>query len=207
MIELVEVSEICEIEHEEFVYDLTVEEDESYNINGVIVHNSGAACTTRRITGVGLPQFSAAQECADAAHGLGGHIISDGGCYTPGDVVKAFACGSDFVMLGSMLAGHTEGGGKVVEVDGKQYVDFYGMSSKKANEKHFGGLRHYRAAEGRHVRIPFKGDLRDTCQEIEGGLRSACTYVGARTIKDLPKCATFVQVNRVLNTALEGYSV
>lgn len=165
----------------------------------------GAACTTRKITGVGVPQLASIMECADAAHGLGGHIISDGGCATPGDVVKAFAAGADFVMLGSMLAGHAEGGGERIEKDGKQYVEFYGMSSKKANEKHFGGLKDYRAAEGRIVQIPFKGSVVDTMQEIEGGLRSACTYVGASRIKDLPKCATFVQVNRQLNTLFERY--
>jgi GMP reductase len=153
---------------------------------------SGSACTTRIITGVGYPQLSAIIECGDAAHGLGGHIISDGGCVTPGDVAKAFGAGADFVMLGGMLAGHDENGTK-----------FYGMSSETANEIHAGGLRDYRAAEGKELELEPRGPIEKTLQEIEGGLRSACSYVGARKLKDLPKCTTFVRVNRILNTSLD----
>lgn len=168
---------------------------------------SGAVCTTRIKTGVGYPQFSAIAECADAAHGLGGHIISDGGCTTPGDVAKAFAAGSDFVMLGSMLAGHAEGGGKIIKEDKNKFIEFYGMSSKTANDKHFGGLSDYRSSEGRTVRIPYRGNIKDTVQDILGGVRSACTYVGARELKHLSKCATFVRVNNTHNTLLEKYTV
>lgn len=155
---------------------------------------SGAACATRMKTGVGYPQLSAIIECADAAHGLGGHIISDGGCTCAGDVVKAFAAGADFVMLGSMLAGHVENG-----------VWFKGEASKAVVEASYGGLKEYRAVEGWELELPSKGKLEDTLQDILGGLRSACSYVGARKIKDLPKCATFVQVNRQLNTSLWDY--
>jgi len=168
---------------------------------------SGAVCTTRVKTGVGYPQFSAIAECADAAHGLGGHIISDGGCNNTGDVAKAFGAGADFVMLGSMLAGHKEGGGEVMEEDGRSVVKFYGMSSKTANEKHFGGLMDYRTSEGRTVHIPYKGEIKDTVQDILGGVRSACTYVGARELKHLSKCATFVRVNNTHNNLLEKYTV
>lgn len=157
---------------------------------------SGAACSTRIKTGVGMPQLSAVIECADAAHGLGGHIISDGGCTQPGDIVKAFAAGADFVMLGGMLAGHDENG-----------VDFYGSSSERGNTELAGGLKDYRASEGWEIKLQPRGALDRTLQDIEGGLRSACSYVGARALKDLPKCATFVQVNRQANTALWDYRI
>jgi len=155
----------------------------------------GSVCTTRIQTGVGYPQLSAIIECADAAHGLGGHIIADGGCTCPGDVAKAFGAGADFVMLGGMLSGHDEGGGDVN--DGK--VTFYGMSSDTANNKHFGGLKDYRSSEGRTVEVPYKGAVKDTVQNILGGLRSTCTYVGAPTLKQLSKCTTFIRVNKQFN--------
>jgi GMP reductase len=168
---------------------------------------SGAACTTRMITGVGLPQLSAVIECADAAHGLNGYIIADGGCTVPGDIVKAFGGGADFVMLGSMLAGHDESGGDIIERNGQKVVSFYGMSSHKANEEFAGGLKEYRAAEGREVLIPYKGPVRDTLQQITGGLRSACTYIGASYLKELPKRTTFVRVTNQLNESLREHTV
>lgn len=167
---------------------------------------SGAACTTRIVTGVGMPQLSAVMECADAAHGLGGHIIADGGCTYPGDIVKAFGGGADFVMLGSMLAGHDESGGDIVEQDDQKFVSFYGMSSHKANEVFAGGLKEYRAAEGREVMMPYKGAVRETIQKITGGLRSACTYIGAAHIKELPKRTTFVRVNTQFNESLQEHT-
>jgi GMP reductase len=155
----------------------------------------GSVCTTRIQTGVGYPQLSAIIECADAAHGLGGHIIADGGCTCPGDVAKAFGAGADFVMLGGMLAGHDEGGGDVRD----DKVLFYGMSSDTAMTKHHGGVAEYRSSEGRTVEIPYRGPVRNTVLNILGGLRSACTYVGAETLKQLPKCTTFIRVNRQIN--------
>jgi len=161
----------------------------------------GSVCTTRKMTGVGYPQLSAVIECADAAHGLGGLVCADGGCKVPGDVAKAFAAGADFVMLGGMLAGHDECGGEVCSEDGTNpRMKFYGMSSTTAMEKHSGGVADYRASEGKEVWIPYKGPVDNTIKEILGGLRSACTYTGARRLKDLSKCTTFVQVNRQLNT-------
>ena len=183
----------------------------------------GSVCTTRIQTGVGYPQLSAVVECADAAHGLGGHIIADGGCSTPGDVAKAFAAGSDFVMLGGMLAGHDEGGGEIISkwyATGEYYVDngshkpffeqrkfvkFYGMSSKTANDKHFGGLKNYRSSEGREVLIPYRGPVAATVQEILGGLRSTCTYVGASTLKQLSKCTTFIRCTDTHNRVFEKH--
>jgi len=159
----------------------------------------GSVCTTRIQTGVGYPQLSAIIECADAAHGLGGHIIADGGCTCPGDVAKAFGAGADFVMLGSMLAGTDQGGGRVLEDNGNQVVEFYGMSSDTAMNKHHGGVAEYRSSEGRTVRLPYKGDINAVVKDILGGLRSTCTYVGAPTLKQLSKCTTFIRVNRQIN--------
>jgi len=186
----------------------------------------GSVCTTRIKTGVGYPQLSAIIECADAAHGLGGHIIADGGCSSAGDVAKAFGAGADFIMLGGMMAGHDEGGGKVItkfyetneleyevaghlenrkhRIEQEQFVQFYGMSSDTANTKHFGGLKDYRSSEGRTVKIPYKGAIKDTVQDILGGIRSACTYAGARKLKDLSKCTTFVRVNNQYNKIFEN---
>ena len=187
----------------------------------------GSVCTTRIQTGVGYPQLSAVIECADAAHGLGGHIIADGGCTTPGDVAKAFAGGADFVMLGGMLAGHDEGGGEVITkyyqtgeqwfkqndetyhpvIENKKFVTFYGMSSKAANEKHFGGLKEYRSSEGRKVLVPYRGEVGTTIQDILGGLRSACTYAGAIRLKHLSKCTTFVKCTQTHNSVYESATI
>jgi len=178
----------------------------------------GSVCTTRIKTGVGYPQLSAILECADAAHGLGGHVIGDGGCTCPGDVAKAFAAGADFVMLGGMLAGHQEGGGEIIEriyhsdqldpetleplIEKKDFIQFYGMSSDTAMNKHSGGVAHYRASEGRTLEVPFKGSVNATVLDILGGVRSTCTYVGASKLKYLGKCTTFVKVNNQFNASL-----
>ncbi|MBK7540543.1 MAG: GMP reductase [Candidatus Competibacteraceae bacterium] len=154
----------------------------------------GSVCTTRVKTGVGYPQLSAIIECADAAHGLSGQIISDGGCTCAGDVAKAFGAGADFVMLGGMLAGHDEGGGELLERDGQRFVEFYGMSSRTAMEKYSGGVAEYRASEGKTVTVPYRGPVAETIKDILGGLRSACTYVGAGQLKELTKRTTFVRV-------------
>jgi len=159
----------------------------------------GSVCTTRIQTGVGYPQLSAVLECADAAHGLGAHIIADGGCTCPGDVAKGFGAGADFVMLGGMLAGHKEGGGEIINQDGKKFIEFYGSSSEEANKKHYGGLADYRSSEGKKVRIEFRPSLEKTVKDILGGIRSSCTYVGAPTLKQLSKCTTFIRVNNQYN--------
>ena len=179
----------------------------------------GSVCTTRIQTGVGYPQLSAVIECADAAHGLGGHIIADGGCTCPGDVAKAFAGGADFVMLGGLLAGHDEGGGEVITkyystgehffmsndnsyqsvIENKKFVQFYGMSSDAANTKHFGGLKDYRSSEGREVLVPYRGAVEATLQDLLGGIRSTCTYAGAMKLKQLSKCTTFVRCTQQFN--------
>lgn len=154
----------------------------------------GSVCTTRIKTGVGYPQLSAIIECADAAHGLGGHIISDGGCKIPGDVAKAFGGGADFVMLGGMFAGHDESGGDIVEEHGRKFRLFYGMSSQTAMDKHAGGVAEYRASEGKTVKVPYKGPVSETVKDILGGVRSTCTYVGASELRELSKRTTFIRV-------------
>lgn len=159
----------------------------------------GSVCTTRVKTGVGYPQLSAIIECADAAHGLGGQIVSDGGCKIPGDVAKAFGGGADFVMLGGMFAGHTESGGKIIEINGEKFKQFYGMSSETAMNKHVGGIADYRASEGKTVEIPYRGAVENTVQDILGGLRSTCTYVGASRLKELTKRTTFIRVQEQHN--------
>jgi GMP reductase len=158
---------------------------------------SGSVCTTRLMTGVGYPQFSAVADCADSAHGLGGLICSDGGATTPGDVAKAMGAGADLVMLGGMLAGTDECEGND-EVDGD--FEFFGMSSNRAQDLFYGGRKSYAAAEGKVVRIPHKGPVTPILEEIMGGLRSACSYVGAATLKDFSKCCSFIRVSRTHNT-------
>jgi GMP reductase len=181
----------------------------------------GSVCTTRIQTGVGYPQLSAVIECADAAHGLGGHIIADGGCTCPGDVAKAFAAGADFVMLGGMLAGHNEGGGEVIvkqfetneiintqrKIEQKKFVAFYGMSSDAANTKHFGGLKNYRSSEGREVLVPYRGEVARTIQDVLGGIRSTCTYAGAERLKNLSKCTTFIRCTQTHNPIYEKNTI
>ncbi|WP_456377335.1 GMP reductase [Lutibacter sp.] len=159
----------------------------------------GSVCTTRIKTGVGYPQLSAIIECADAAHGLGGQIVSDGGCKIPGDIAKAFGGGADFVMLGGMLAGHTESGGETIDINGEKYKQFYGMSSETAMTKHVGGVANYRASEGKTVKIPYRGTVENTVQDILGSLRSTCTYVGASRLKELTKRTTFIRVQEQHN--------
>lgn len=160
----------------------------------------GSVCTTRKKTGVGYPQLSAVIECADAAHGLGGLICSDGGCTVPGDVSKAFGGGADFVMLGGMLSGHDESEQELIEEDGRKFIRFYGMSSDTAMNKHKGGVAEYRASEGKTVKVPYRGAVNLTLQDILGGVRSTCTYVGARRLKELSKRTTFIRVSQQLNT-------
>jgi len=163
----------------------------------------GSVCTTRIQTGVGYPQLSAVIECSDAAHGLGGMVISDGGCTCPGDFAKAFGGGADFVMSGGMFSGHDESGGEVITRPNGVFKAFYGMSSTTAMDKHSGGVAEYRSSEGKTVEVPYRGPVAATVQDILGGLRSACTYVGASSIKEMSKRTTFIrctqQVNPVFN--------
>lgn len=168
---------------------------------------SGSCCTTRKQTGIGMPQLSAVMECADTAHGLDAHIISDGGLQVIGDFAKAYGAGSDFVMSGSMFGGHTESGGDLIEENNKKYKIFYGMSSSTAMNKYSGGVAHYRTSEGKTVKIEYRGDVKNTILDIQGGIRSTMTYIGAKKIKDIPKCTTFIRVNRQLNQIYNGKEI
>jgi len=159
----------------------------------------GSVCTTRKKAGVGYPQLSAVLECADAAHGLRGHVISDGGCTNPGDVAKAFGAGADFVMIGGLFAGHDQSGGEIIEKNGKKFKLFYGMSSDTAMKKHHGSVAEYRASEGKTITIPYRGDINDTVLDILGGIRSACTYTGSAELRELSKRATFIRVHQQAN--------
>lgn len=167
---------------------------------------SGSCCTTRKQTGIGMPQLSAVIECADTAHGLDAHIISDGGLQVVGDFAKAYGGGADFVMSGSMFAGHTESGGELMydtTFGGdilKTWKIFYGMSSNTAMNKYSGGVAKYKSSEGKAVKIEYRGPVENTILNIQGGIRSTMTYIGAKKIKDISKCTTFIRVYRQLNT-------
>ena len=185
---------------------VTPEMTEELIINGADVVKigigPGSACTTRTMAGVGVPQFSAILECADAANGVDGHIMADGGCIEPGDIAKAFGGGAHMVMVGGMLAGHDES--EMPVVDGKR--EFYGSSSDRAREIHGKRKDGYRGNEGRLLHLPDRGPVKDTVEDILGGIRSACTYIGARRLKDMPKCATFVTTHNIINKAYEQYA-
>jgi len=185
---------------------VTPEMTEELIINGADVVKigigPGSVCTTRTMTGVGVPQFSAILDCADAANGVDGHIMADGGCVYPGDIAKAFGGGAHMVMIGGMLAGHDESEQQVI--DGK--IEFYGMSSDRAREKHGKRKDGYRGNEGRLISLPYRGPVQNTVEDILGGVRSACTYIGARRLKDMPKCASFVTTNNVINRVYERYT-
>ena len=184
---------------------VTPEMTEELIINGADVVKigigPGSVCTTRTMAGVGVPQFSAILDCADAANGVDGHIMADGGCVHPGDISKAFGGGAHMVMIGGMLAGHNESESQVI--DGKR--EFYGMSSDRAREIHGKRKDGYRGNEGRSIHLPDRGPVKDTVEDILGGVRSSCTYIGARRLKDMPKCASFVTTHNVINRVYEKY--
>jgi GMP reductase len=182
----------------------------------------GSVCLTRMKTGVGFPQLSAIAECADVVHGLGAHICGDGGCKYPKDICKAFGAGADFVMLGGMLAGteecegiweyewkHRESGNKQWSkynwndngldsyTTGSKRLRFHGMSSKEAMDLHHGGMADYKASEGEEITVPYKGKAEEVIKDILGSLRGCASLIGAESLKDIPKCCTFVRVNRI----------
>ena len=156
----------------------------------------GAVCKTRMVAGVGIPQLSSIIECADAAHGLDGYIMADGGINCPADAAKAFGAGADFIMLGTFFAGAKECEGEWIKKDNKRYLKHFGMASREAMEK-YNGVSNYRASEGECIEIEEKGSIENIVQELLGGIRSACSYTGSARLKDLPKCTTFIKVNKV----------
>jgi len=165
---------------------------------------SGSVCTTRLKTGVGYPQLSAILDCHEACKKHGGYLMSDGGIQTPGDLGKAFGAGADFVMGGSLFAGHIESGGEMVEEEGVLYKIFYGMSSKRAMVSHTGKMNSYRAEEGKVVKLKLRGHVNTTISEYLGGLRSTMTYVGTKHISNLFKNVRFIKVNNQVNRIYNG---
>ena len=165
---------------------------------------SGSCCTTRKQTGIGMPQLSAVIECSTTAHTLDAHIVSDGGLQVIGDFSKAYGAGADFVMSGSMFAGHDESGGKIIEENGKVYKVFYGMSSTTAMNTYSGGVANYKTSEGKTVKIEHRGPVEKTILDIQGGIRSTMTYINSKKISDMPDCVTFIRVNHQLNTIYNG---
>ena len=186
---------------------VTPEMTEELIINGADVVKigigPGSVCTTRTMTGVGVPQFSAILDCADAANGVDGHIMADGGCVFPGDISKALGAGAHMVMIGGMLAGHDESEQPIVD----DKIEFYGMSSDRAREVHGKRKDGYRSNEGRHIRLPYRGAVKQTVEDILGGVRSSCTYIGARRIKDMAKCASFITTYNAQNKVYERFTV
>ena len=164
----------------------------------------GSACITRVKTGVGMPQLSAVIECGDAAHGVNGYIISDGGITCPGDMAKAFGGGADFVMVGGQFSGHDENPGDIIEENGQKFKTFYGMSSEHAMKKHYGKMAKYRSSEGRFIKVKYKGPIENTVLDYLGGIRSCCTYINAQSIKNMSKCTTFVMVSQQINNHLNN---
>ena len=177
----------------------------------------GSVCLTRVQAAIGYPQLSAISECSFAAHGNpGGHVCGDGGVKCVGDICRALSAGADWVMSGSLFAGFDECEGDweyeenycgsmpllkdiLTQNKVKKYLKFYGMSSREAQEKHYGGTREWRASEGKCTKVPYKGGVAELLREIEGGIRSCCTYIGAKRVKDMSKCAQFIRVNRTHN--------
>ena len=173
---------------------------------------SGSACSTRVKTGVGRPQLSTILDCVSSAKRYGGLICSDGGIQKPADYVKAIAAYADFVMMGGYLAGCSEAGGDLIcrhiktgeqmpsgreETRIREYKMFYGMSSEYAQKNHYrNGMPSYRASEGIVSLVPHKGPVRDTIQDLEGGLRSAMTYTDSRTIDEFQRNVEFYKVRR-----------
>lgn len=159
----------------------------------------GSVCTTRFKTGVGYPQLSAVYECSQEEATLyNPYIIADGGCSSPGDIAKAFVAGADMVMLGGMFAGHDECAGKIVDADGKRYKKFYGMSSNEALGKYNDGKLGYRTAEGKEVLVPYRGPVKETIEDILGGIRSTGTYIGAKNIEEFGN-GDFIEVDEQTN--------
>lgn len=166
----------------------------------------GFGCTSRSVAGVGFPSISCIDECEHAAHGLKsgdgrlGLICSDGGQKNSGDIAKRYCAGADFQMVGRLFASHDENSDVCEweeDLGGNRYSLYYGMSSHFAQNKHLNQNKNYRASEGTIRKIPYKGSIDKTIQEITGGLRSCGAYIGANCLADFSKCASFVRVNNI----------
>ncbi|HWB04737.1 MAG TPA: IMP dehydrogenase [Verrucomicrobiales bacterium] len=159
----------------------------------------GSICTTRVISGVGVPQFTAIQQVASHARARGVALIADGGIRYSGDIVKALAAGADCVMLGSILAGTSESPGNMVNYQGRTFKEYRGMGSLKAmrqgsSDRYGQNASGKLVAEGVEGRVPYKGPLREVVFQLTGGLRSGMGYLGAKTLQDLRERASFVRI-------------
>ena len=162
----------------------------------------GSACTTRIQTGIGMPQLSCIMKNLNIAKQNKILLLSDGGITCPGDCVKAYGAGADFVMIGGELSGHDENPGSIIEENGNKYKLFYGMSSQYAMDNNYNSKKDYRSSEGRVIKIKYKGLLQKTVDNYLGGIRSACTYTNSKTIEQLNVNCKFILVNNQYNNHL-----
>ena len=153
---------------------------------------SGGVCDTTETTGIGYPQLSAAIDCSLEVKKYNGFIVSDGGVKITGDISKAFAAGSGFVMLGSLLAAHKESMAPIIRKDNKNFRELYGMSSTQAMVKHYGGVADYRTSEGKLILVEDRGPVKHTLNKILGALRSTCTYINAKNIGEIYENSSFI---------------
>ena len=207
---------VCTSEGIQLLYDLEIDIFK-VGIGG------GSACTTRIQTGIGMPQLSCILECAQECkesnnisfniyynydhHKLKrSFILSDGGISCPGDLAKAFGAGADFVMIGGAFAGHDENPGQIIidEKTGTKHKFFYGMSSSYAMKNNYAANNNtdYRSSEGRELKVPYKGPLKNTIENYLGGLRSACTYTNSANLEELALNTKFICVNNQYNSHL-----
>lgn len=177
---------------------------------------SGSICTTRIMSGVGVPQLSAIAECARAAREFQRTIIADGGLRNSGDIVKAIAAGASAVMMGSLLAGTDESVGDTVEHEGKLYKSYRGMGSVKSmvegsatryGQSYTKGDQKKLVPEGVEGLIPSRGSLADWLHQILGGLRSGCGYLGARSIEELQENARFIRITSASMTESHPHTI
>lgn len=161
----------------------------------------GSICTTRIVSGVGVPQISAIDECVEEANKFGIPVIADGGIKYSGDIAKALAVGASSVMIGSLLAGTDESPGELFTYQGRQYKSYRGMGSlgamqKGSSDRYFqqGTAQDKLVPEGIEGRVPYVGSIRSVVHQLLGGLRSSMGYVGAKDIEDFQKRAEFVEI-------------
>ncbi|MGH9903928.1 MAG: IMP dehydrogenase, partial [Pyrinomonadaceae bacterium] len=181
------------------VFNLEVEEDHTYIANRVAVHN----CTTRVVTGAGVPQITAIHNCVQAARGTGVPVIADGGVKFSGDVAKAIAAGADVVMIGSLFAGTEESPGELILFQGRSFKAYRGMGSIGAMRE--GSRDRYAqesteaesklVPEGIEGRVPYKGTLADMVTQLIGGLRAGMGYTGCRSLKEFQEQTRFVRIS------------
>ncbi len=159
----------------------------------------GSICTTRIVSGVGVPQLTAVMDVVSVARSRGIPVIADGGIRSSGDIVKALAAGASAVMLGSLFAGAEEASGETIMVGGVRYKSYRGMGSKEALEKRhaidrYAAEKKHSVIEGVSGKVLYRGPVERIVEELVGGIRSGMGYIGARTIEEIPKRARFIRI-------------